>query len=147
MRLWDGRRIAMREGARKTRRGAGKRDEEPTIYEVGDNIFADLGRPNADELLAKAELARAIRRLIAEGGLTQAAAAEVLGITQPDVSNLHRGRLAGFSMERLYRFLNALGQDVQIVVQPKPRSHARATIRADARPSGARRARLLARRR
>jgi predicted XRE-type DNA-binding protein len=137
----------MREGARKTRRGAGKRDEEPTIYEVGDNIFADLGRPNADELLAKAELARAIRRLIAEGGLTQAAAAEVLGITQPDVSNLHRGRLAGFSMERLYRFLNALGQDVQIVVQPKPRSHARATIRADARPSGARRARLLARRR
>jgi predicted XRE-type DNA-binding protein len=137
----------MREGARKTRRGAGKRDEEPTIYEVGDNIFADLGRPNADELLAKAELARAIRRLIAEGGLTQAVAAEVLGITQPDVSNLHRGRLAGFSMERLYRFLNALGQDVQIVVQPKPRSHARATIRADARPSGARRARLLARRR
>jgi predicted XRE-type DNA-binding protein len=100
---------------------------------VGENIFADLGRPNADELLAKAELARAIRRLIAERGLTQAAAAEVLGVAQPDVSNLHRGRLAGFSMERLYRFLNALGQDVRIVVQPKPRSRARGTIRATVR--------------
>ncbi|HEX4602229.1 MAG TPA: helix-turn-helix transcriptional regulator [Gemmatimonadales bacterium] len=117
----------MRERARRPTR---KRDKEPTVYKVGDNIFADLGRPNADELLAKAELARAVQQLIAKGGLTQAAAAAILGISQPDVSNLHRGRLAGFSMERLYRFLNALGQDVQIVVQPKPLSHARATIRA-----------------
>ena len=123
----------MRERARKTRRAAGMQGEDRTIHEVGDNIFADLGRPDADQLLAKAELARGIRRLIAERGLTQAAAAGVLGIAQPDVSNLHRGRLAGFSMERLYRFLNALGQDVQIVVRPKPRSRARATIRATVR--------------
>lgn len=120
----------MREAARKTRRNTGSRNEEQTVYKAGDNIFADLGRPDADELLAKAELARTIRRLIAARGLTQAVAAGVLGITQPDVSNLHRGRLAGFSMERLYRFLNSLGQDVQIVVQPKPRSRARATVRA-----------------
>jgi len=137
----------MCERARKTRRGAGNRDREPTVYEVGDNIFSDLGRPNADDLLAKAELSRAIRQLIAEAGLTQAATAVVLGITQPDVSNLHRGRLRGFSMERLYLFLNALGQDVRIVVQPKPRSHARATIRADVRLGGARPARWVARRR
>src|SRR5215216_1074515 len=123
----------MGDAMRKTRRGARKQNEEQTVYEVGGNIFADLGRPNADELLAKAELTRAIRHLIAERGLTQAAAAAVLGAAQPDVSNLHRGRLAGFSMERLYRFLNALGQDVRIVVQPKPRSRARATTRTNVR--------------
>lgn len=120
----------MREAARKTRRSTGTRDEEQAVYKAGDNIFADLGRPDADELLAKAELARTIRHLIAARGLTQAVAASVLGIAQPDVSNLHRGRLAGFSMERLYRFLNSLGQDVRILVQPKPRSRARATVRA-----------------
>jgi predicted XRE-type DNA-binding protein len=120
----------MRKAARNTQRSAVKPDHEQAIYKVGDNIFADLGRPGADELLAKAELARTIRRLITARRLTQAVAASVLGIAQPDVSNLHRGRLAGFSMERLYRFLNSLGQDVQIVVQPKPRSRERATVRA-----------------
>lgn len=120
----------MSKAAPKTRRSSGSRNEEQTVHQAGDNIFADLRRPNADELLAKAELSRTIRQLIAALGLTQAKAAGVLGISQPDVSNLHRGRLAGFSMERLYRFLNSLGQDVQIVVQPKPRSRARATVRA-----------------
>jgi predicted XRE-type DNA-binding protein len=120
----------MRKAARNTHRSVGKPDHEQAIHKVGDNIFADLGRPGADELLAKAELARTIRRLITARRLTQAVAASVLGIAQPDVSNLHRGRLAGFSMERLYRFLNSLGQDVQIVVQPKPRSRERATVRA-----------------
>lgn len=127
----------MREARRKTRRSVRNGDEHEAVYKVGDNVFADLGRPNAVELLAKAELVRGIRHLIAARGLAQAAAASLLGIAQPDVSNLHRGRLAGFSMERLYRFLNALGQDVQIVVQPKPRSRARATVRARVR-AGAR---------
>ena len=119
----------MREHAPSAPRRIRKHEDEQAVHRVGDNIFADLGRPDADELLAKAELARTIRHLIAARGLTQAAAAGVLGITQPDVSNLHRGRLAGFSMERLYRFLNSLGQDVRIVVQPKPRSRTRATVR------------------
>jgi predicted XRE-type DNA-binding protein len=126
----------MPDKARKTRRKGRKQDSERSVYKASDNIFADLGRPDADELLAKAQLARAIRHLIAGKGFTQAAAADVLGIAQPDVSNLHRGRLAGFSMERLYRFLNALGQDVRIVVQPKPRSRARATIRTTVRAAG-----------
>lgn len=120
----------MKKAATKTRRSLGSRNEEEVVHQAGDNIFADLGRPNADELLAKAELSRTIRRLIDELELTQAKAAGVLGISQPDVSNLHRGRLAGFSMERLYRFLNSLGQDIQIIVQPKPRSRTRATVRA-----------------
>ena len=122
----------MADGASKRRRGARGRSA-PEIYEVGENIFSDLGRPDAEELLAKAELARLIRRLIDGRRLTQSAAAELLGVAQPDVSNLIRGRLAGFSIERLCRLLNALGQDVRIVVQPTPRSRTRGTIRTTVR--------------
>jgi predicted XRE-type DNA-binding protein len=110
-----------------------ERDDELTVETSSGNVFADLGLPDADELLAKAELAITIRRLIESQGLTQAAAARLLGTTQPKISGLFRGRLDGFSMERLYRFLNALGQDVRIVVRPKPRSRSRATIRATVR--------------
>ena len=108
-----------------------QRDAEMLVEPSGGNVFADLGLPDADELLAKAELARTIRRVIERRHLTQTAAAQLLGTTQPKVSDLFRGRLDGFSMERLYRLLNALGQDVRIVIRPKPRSRRRATIRAD----------------
>ena len=93
------------------------------------NVFADLDLPNADELLAKSNLVIQITRLIEERGLTQAEAAEVLGVDQPKVSALVRGRLAGFSMERLYRFLNALGSDVDIVVRPKARNRSEGVVR------------------
>jgi len=93
------------------------------------NVFADLGLPDADELLAKADLAIEIRHIIEERGLTQAEAADLMGVDQPKVSALVRGKLDGFSMERLYRFLNALGRDVEIVVTPKPRSRKEATLR------------------
>jgi predicted XRE-type DNA-binding protein len=84
----------------------------------GGNVFEDLGLQNAPELQAKADLAWEIGRTLEERGLTQSKAAELLGIDQPKVSALVRGRLTGFSMERLYRFLNALGSDVEIVVRP-----------------------------
>jgi predicted XRE-type DNA-binding protein len=89
----------------------------PEYQESSGNVFADLGLPNARELQAKADLAWEISRTIEERELTQAQAAELLGIDQPKVSALVRGRLSGFSMERLYRFLNALGKDVEIVVR------------------------------
>jgi predicted XRE-type DNA-binding protein len=82
------------------------------------NVFADLGLPHPEEQLAKAILARRIARLIVERGLTQSKAAELLGIKQPDVSNLVRGRLSGWSAERLMRMLARLGQDVEITVRP-----------------------------
>ncbi|MGH7554716.1 MAG: helix-turn-helix domain-containing protein [Longimicrobiales bacterium] len=85
------------------------------------NVFKDLGLPNPEELLAKAELVRHISEIIGERGLTQTAAARLLGTTQPKVSDLLRGRLDGFSMERLIRFLNALHRDVEIVVRESPR--------------------------
>jgi predicted XRE-type DNA-binding protein len=97
------------------------------------NVFADLGLPDAEELLAKADLAIQISRAIEQCKLTQAEAAEMLGIDQPKISALMRGRLSGFSMERLYRFLNALGRDVEIVVRPAARKRAGVRVVAASR--------------
>jgi len=83
------------------------------------NVFADLGFPNAEEMLAKAELAQKITSIIQRRRLTQAQAADVLGVDQPKVSALKRGRLSGFSLERLVRFLILLGRDVEIVVKKR----------------------------
>ena len=92
------------------------------------NVFADLGLPNPEERLAKAGLASEIERIIRERGLSQANAAKVLGIDQPKISALRNGRLSGFSVERLIRFLNALDRDVEIVVKAKPRSRQRGQL-------------------
>ncbi len=93
------------------------------------NVFADLGLPNSDEKLIKAELARRISEIITKRHMNQAEAAELLWIDQPKVSALMRGKLTGFSTERLFRFLNALGRDVEIVVKSKPRSRIQARTR------------------
>jgi predicted XRE-type DNA-binding protein len=98
-------------------------------YVVGaGTVFEDPGHPRPAEALAKAELARKIGALIEKRHLTQAAAAEVLQIDQPKVSALVRGRLAGFSLDRLVRFLVLLGSDVEIVVKPRVRSIGRARV-------------------
>jgi predicted XRE-type DNA-binding protein len=77
-------------------------------------------------LLVKSEIAARIASIIEKRGLTQARAAEILGIDQPSVSDLVRGRLRGFSSDRLFRFLNSLGHDVKIVIAPR-RRHSRRT--------------------
>lgn len=92
------------------------------------NVFADLGLPNPEERLAKAELALAITRAIKERGLTQREAAALMGIDQPKVSHVLRGRLADFSTERLMGFLTGLGRDVEIVVRPAPKSRKRGRL-------------------
>ena len=92
------------------------------------NVFADLGLPNPEDALAKAELAHKITVLIQDKGLTQVQAAKLLAIDQPKVSALIRGRLSGFSLERLMRFLLMLGQDIKITVQACPRSGSQARV-------------------
>jgi predicted XRE-type DNA-binding protein len=82
------------------------------------NVFADLGLPNAEQELLKAELTIQIYRIIKQRGLTQAQAAKTLGIRQPHVSLLMRNRAGSFSVGRLIDFLTALGQDVEITVRP-----------------------------
>jgi predicted XRE-type DNA-binding protein len=81
-------------------------------------VFADLGLPHPDLALAKAELVQRIRDLIVRRKLTQTKAARLLGLDQPKVSALVRGRVEGYSIDRLFRFLNALGQQVEISVHP-----------------------------
>ena len=94
-----------------------------SIEESSGNVFADLGLTAPEELLAKAELVQRIADIIAERKLTQVRAAKLLGIDQPKVSALLRGKLDGFSTDRLFRFLNALGRDVEIVIRPAKRLH------------------------
>lgn len=102
---------------------------ERDYIESSGNVFADLGLPNPEEALAKAELAHKITLVIRDRRLTQTQAATVLGIDQPKISALIRGRLSGFSMDRLLRLLLLLGQDIKITVQPCPRTRSRARVR------------------
>ena len=92
------------------------------------NVFADLGLQNAEEMLAKAELAHKIIILLDEKKLTQVQAAKLLGIDQHKISYLMRGRLSGFSLERLMRFLLLLGQDIKITVQATPRTRSKSRV-------------------
>jgi predicted XRE-type DNA-binding protein len=88
-------------------------------FEVGsDNVFADIGVPNAEEHLVKAKLVVKIETIMKRRGLKQSEAASLFGIRQPDVSKMVRGEFRQFSVERLLRFLVALNQDVEIIVKP-----------------------------
>ena len=93
--------------------------KEKVIWGSG-NVFADLGFENADELLAKSRLVTDIAEVIRSKRLTQAKVAERIGIDQPAVSKLLRGRTEGYSIDRLIRILNSLGQDVEIKISAKP---------------------------
>ena len=83
------------------------------------NVFEDLGFANAKEKLAKVKLASVINKIIEDKGLTQQQACKILGINQPKVSALKNGRLKGFSIERLFSFLEALDQQIEITIRPK----------------------------
>lgn len=113
-----------------TKTKGAKRAEPFDIESSTGNVFEDLGLPDAAGRLAKAELARVIRKIVAEKGWMPRRTADVLGIAPPDMSDLVRGKLARFSQERLERFLNALDMDVRIQVGPrrKGKKHANVTV-------------------
>ena len=97
-----------------------KKKKALPAFEVGSgNIFADLGLPNPEDLQLKAALVVQIHRLMRARKLTQTAAAKLIGIKQPDLSNILRGHHDGFSIERLMRMLTAFDQDVEITVRPR----------------------------
>ncbi len=100
--------------------------DELQVYSSSGNVFEDLGLPNSDELLIKAQLAHQISELIEMRHLTQSDAAKLLGVDQPKVSALMRGKLSGFSTDRLFRFLNALGSNVEIRITPNVEPNIRA---------------------
>ncbi|HEX2211030.1 MAG TPA: helix-turn-helix transcriptional regulator [Longimicrobium sp.] len=95
-------------------------DENPEFFVSSGNLWADVGRPDAEEAFARCVLMARACDVIRERGLTQTQAAAILGTNQPTVSDLMRGKLSKFSLERLIGFLTALGQDVEISVRPRP---------------------------
>lgn len=88
------------------------------VTKSSGNVFADIGIPNADEHFVKAEIVLDIAARIKAKGLTQAQAAKVMGLSQPDVSKLLRGNFAGYTLDRLFSFLRALGNDIRIQIVP-----------------------------
>jgi len=105
-----------------------KTKKTATVQESSGNVFADLGLRNPEDRLVKAELAHRICQIIAARGLTQTKAAESMGLDQPKISALMRGKLRGFSAERLFRCLNDLGQEIEITIRPAQRAGRRGGI-------------------
>jgi predicted XRE-type DNA-binding protein len=105
--------------------------EETRIQRGSGNVFADLGRPDAEAQLLKAELVSRIDEIIRARRLTQTQAAKLLGVSQPDVSHLLRGDFRDYSVDRLLRLLVALGSNVDIIIgKPKPRRRGRLSVEA-----------------
>jgi predicted XRE-type DNA-binding protein len=94
-----------------------------------DNVFAMMGLPNADEHLIKAQLVFRIDTIMKSRKMRQTEAAELFGVRQPDVSKMLRGEFRQFSVERLMRFLVALGNDVEIVVKPHTEMNSKPFLR------------------
>lgn len=109
--------------------GSGAENQETLIRRSSGNVFADLGLPEPEEHRIKATLAMRISTILMQRNLSQSEAARVMGVDQPKVSALVRGRLAQFSTDRLLTFLTALDQDVDIVVRPKTAVEPKATLR------------------
>jgi predicted XRE-type DNA-binding protein len=103
--------------------------KKPVSTKSSGNVFADIGLPDAEVHLLKADLIINIAELIKEKGLTQAQASKIMGLAQPDVSKLMRGHFAGFSYERIFGFLTALGENVTIRVrEAKTKKQARVQL-------------------
>jgi predicted XRE-type DNA-binding protein len=98
------------------------------VHESASNIFADLGRPDAEAHYLKAQLVAELYRLTGERKLTQAKAADLMGITQPEVSRLFKGYFREYSVDRLLRFLTAFDCDIEIVSRPLASTSLRGTI-------------------
>ena len=110
-------RTSMKTRAKKTSTRVGR------LIEGGGNVFADLGLPNPEQELLKAQLTLQIYTILKCSGMTQVEIAKILGVQQPQVSLLMRNRAGNFSVGRLMEFLTALRQDVEITVRPTRKEH------------------------
>lgn len=98
------------------------------VHESAPNIFADLDRPDADAHYLKAQLVAELYRITGARKLTQAKAADLMGITQPEVSWLFKGHFREYSVDRLLRFLTAFNCDIEIVSRPRASTSLRGKI-------------------
>lgn len=106
-----------------------RREQGIAVENGSKNVYADLGYPDSDTMLVKARLAAKIAEIVKRRALTQAQAAAILGLTQPKVSDLLKGRFRGISEHRLLECLTRLGRDVHIVIKPAPRSRSNGRFR------------------
>jgi predicted XRE-type DNA-binding protein len=88
------------------------------VQKGSGNVYVDLGYPDSEDMMLKAQLVTKIADIIRQRGLTQESAARLLGLTQPKISKLLKGQFHGISERRLLRCLTHLGRDVEIVVKP-----------------------------
>lgn len=102
--------------------------EPEEVFQGSGNIFADLELPEPETLLLKARIVGQLYRLFTTRKLTQAKAGELMGITQPEVSRLFKGRFSEYSVERLMGFLTAFDQDVEIIARPHAQAGERGQI-------------------
>lgn len=123
----------MRARSKTSKRRKLRPDEDLRVESSSGNVFADLGLPNAEERLLKAELTSRIAQLIEKKGWTQTQAAVRMKLDQPKVSRLLRGHLSGFSVDRLFAILNRIGHSVEVRISAKERapekSHTRVSMR------------------
>ena len=119
---------AAKDERRESKAEALTENADGAITRGSGNVFADLGFENPEEELAKAKLVVALSEVIERTDLTQAKVARMLGVDQPTISKILRGRTGGFTADRLLRFLNLLDQDVTISVSPKREVQARVTV-------------------
>lgn len=122
----------MKAKSKISKRRKSKAADDLTVEVSSGNVFADLGLPDAEELLLKAQLTMRIAQLIEKKGWTQSQAAERMKLDQPKVSRLLRGELSGFSVDRLLTILNRLGHSVEVRISARERapekSHTRVSM-------------------
>jgi predicted XRE-type DNA-binding protein len=107
----------MKAKAKKTRKRIAR------VTQGSGNVFADLGLPNPEQELLKAQLTLQIYTILKGSGMTQVEIAKILGVQQPQVSLLMRNRAGNFSVGRLMEFLTALRRDIEITVRPTRKEH------------------------
>lgn len=108
------------------------KQEETSIRRGSKNVFADLGFPDAETHLLKAELMSRVQDILEKKKFTQTEAAGITGVSQPDLSRMLKGRFRDVSVERIMRMLTKLGCEVDIVVKPRGRKRAFKPIHLDA---------------
>ncbi len=102
--------------------------QKTEVFVGSGNVFEDLGYPNPEEARAKADLSLQIHQIIQKRKLTQKEAAEIMDIDQPKVSDIIRGKLSKYTLDRLIRFLRLLGSDIEIRVKRPSKSSEPASL-------------------
>ena len=116
-------------GSRRRCKLAARKTKSRVTHAAGStNVYADLGYPDADEMLVKARLVTKIAEILTARDLTQIEAARIVGLPQPKLSRLLRGQFRGFSERKLIDCLTRLGSDVRIVVVDRARKRSKGTL-------------------